>query len=96
MWLLTRPHSVILPVCVSKHVILTRLILTEGVRLTELVAGIDRVMLHLMVYADVLKVDVTTYPRSELMPSDCEISSYNGSLCRNNETNCSNYRAYRR
>ena len=42
MWLLVRPYTVALPVRVSEQVILTRLIVGGGVRVTEVVTGVDR------------------------------------------------------
>ena len=43
-------------------VVMTRLIMGGGVRVTEVVIGIDRLIIHLHVYADILQVDITVYP----------------------------------
>ena len=62
MRLLVRPYTVALPVCVPECVILTRLIMGGGVRVTEVVTGVDRLTIHLQMYADILRVDITAYP----------------------------------
>ena len=45
----------------DEQVMMTRLIMGCGVRVTELVTGVDRLTIHLHVYADILRVDVTVY-----------------------------------
>ena len=39
-----------------------RLVVGDGVRVTETVGGLGRITLHLLVYADVLVIDTTVYP----------------------------------
>ena len=62
MRLLVRPHSVVLPVRLPEKVVLTRLVMNCGVKVTEVVTRIDFLTIHMQVYADVLKVDLTIYP----------------------------------
>ena len=45
--LLVRAYTVALPVRVPEHVILTRLIMGGGVRVTEVVTRVDRLNIHL-------------------------------------------------
>ena len=60
--LLVRPYIVALPVHIPNQVMMTRLIMGYGMRVTELVTGVDQLTIHLHVYADILHVDVTVYP----------------------------------
>lgn len=62
MRLLVQPHCVVLPVRLPERVVITRLVMNCGVKVTEVVTGIDFLTIHLQVYADMLKVDLTIYP----------------------------------
>ena len=62
MRLLGRPHCVVLPVRLPERVVLTRLVIFYGVQVTEVVTGVDFLTIHMRVFADTLKVDLTIYP----------------------------------
>lgn len=60
--LLVHPHVVVLPINLIEGVVMFRLVVGDGVRVTETVGGLGRITLHLLVYADVLVIDTTVYP----------------------------------
>ena len=78
MSLLVRPHAVVVPVRMVEGVRLFRLVVGEGVRVTETVTGLGRMTLHLSVYADVLLVDTTIYHTSLMV---VRLSVYVDMLC---------------
>ena len=62
MSLLVRPHRTVLPFLMPGGCPLTRLVVGVGVHVTEVVAGLDRLTVHMDVYAHVLVVKITVYP----------------------------------
>ena len=63
----------VLPVRLPERVVLTRLVINCGVKVTEVVTGTDFLTIHLQVYADVLKVDLTIYPTHISLGPPCAI-----------------------
>ena len=41
---------------------MTRLVVSEGIRVTQVVAGVGRLTVHMDLYGDVLSVRRTVYP----------------------------------
>ena len=62
MSLLVRPKRVVLVFLMSSDIVMTRLVVSEGIRVTEVVAGVGRLTVHMDLYADVLSVRRTIYP----------------------------------
>ena len=56
------PHRVVLLVFFLNEVLLVRLVVNKGVRVTEFVTGMGRSIIHAEVYGDVLVVATTIYP----------------------------------
>ena len=59
MSLLVRPKRVVLAFLMSSDIVMTRLVVSEGIRVTQVVAG---VAVHMDLYGDVLSVRRTVYP----------------------------------
>ena len=62
MSLLVRPHRTVLPILMPGGCPNTRLVIGVGVHVTEVVAGLNRLIVHMDVYAHVLAVKITVYP----------------------------------
>ena len=62
MSLLVRPHRVDLVILTSLDIVITRLVVGVGLRMTQVVAGVGRLTVHVDVHGDVLSVRRTTYP----------------------------------
>ena len=60
MSLLVRPHMVALPFLMPAGVLLTRLVVGARVMVT-VVTGVDRVIVHMHTYSDVLVVNTTLH-----------------------------------
>ena len=50
------PHRAVLPILMPDGILLTRLVVDEGVHVTQVVAGGGRFTVHVDVYANVLVV----------------------------------------
>ena len=61
MRLLVHPNRVALPVLLSEGILLTRLVIGRGVHVTEVITSIERLIVHVDVYSDILFVDTTVY-----------------------------------
>ena len=46
----------------SSDIVMTRLVVSEGIRVTQVVAGVGRLTVHMDLYGDVLSVWRTIYP----------------------------------
>ena len=62
MSLLVRPSRVELSLAVPEGVMVTRVIVNQGVHLREAVTGLSRVLIKLEVYGDVLLITRRSYP----------------------------------
>ena len=62
MSLLVRPKRVVLAFLMSSDIVMTRLVVSEGIRVTQVVAGVGRLTVHMDLYGDVLSVRRTVYP----------------------------------
>ena len=78
MSLLVHPNQVVLPIRMREGVPLFRLVVGDGVRVTESVTGLGRVTLHLLVYSDVLVVNTTIYHTSLMV---VQLHAYVDMLC---------------
>ena len=62
MSLLERPNRVELSLTVPRGVIVTRVVVHEGIVLREVVTGLSRVLVRMDVYGDIVVVRKLSYP----------------------------------
>ena len=62
MSLLVRPNRVELSLTVPRGVIVTRVVVHEGIVLREMVTGLSRVLVRMDVYGDIVVVRKLSYP----------------------------------
>ena len=62
MSLLVRPNRVELSLTVPRGVIVTRVVVHEGIVLREVVTGLSRVLVRMDVYGDIMVVRKLSYP----------------------------------
>ena len=62
MSLLVRPNCVELSLTVPRGVIVTRVVVHEGIVLREVVTGLSRVLVRMDVYGDIVVVRKLSYP----------------------------------
>ena len=62
MSLLVRPNRVELSLTVPRGVIVTRVVVHEGIVLREVVTGLSRVLVRMNVYGDIVVVRRLSYP----------------------------------
>ena len=62
MSLLVRPNRVELSLTVPRGVIVTRVVVHEGIVLREVVTGLSRVLVRMDVYGDIVVVRKLSYP----------------------------------
>ena len=62
MSLLVRPNRVQLSLTVPRGVIVTRVVVHEGIVLREVVTGLSRVLVRMDVYGDIVVVRKLSYP----------------------------------
>ena len=70
--LLVRPHRTVLPILMPGGFLLTRLVIGVGVHVTQVVASLDRLTVHMDVYVDILVVKITVYPTLMVYVCPCE------------------------
>ena len=61
MSLLVRPNLVTLTLTVPQGVVVTRVLVNQGIHLRELVSGLSRILVRMNVYGDVLLVSKLVY-----------------------------------
>ena len=62
MALLVRPNRVELSLTVPRGVVVTRVVVHQGITLREVVTGLSRVLVRMDVYGDIVVVRKLSYP----------------------------------